>query len=253
MEDQEGSQRIMLRSPQASTFFRLGAHNDPVDWSQWGTSNGAALYTTEGFQVQVQAYNFLALGDSTQTTVGLYSCNCLGLNVTFIVGASITTNCAVHTEFAPVWYELRASVRQAEAQKQALIGQVDTLLGQKNTLAESVNELITAKTNTLASKDELTAAKTDVAASVERTYATKSQLTAQKETIAGDYNKAILNKTSTLATKNELTAVKEELVAEGSQVANQLTQMINDKTALTVNVTNITADNVLMAGTFIVL
>jgi len=271
MEDQEGSQRILLHSTAKGDFVRIGEPNDPaVDWSQVGDALGKAasavgegikemaqaginITTPQWFNVKAEFANAVIIVENTQTNLGLYSCNTIGLNYTLNVGASVTTNCAAHTEFSPIWYEMRASVRQTDAQKERLIGQVNDLLGQKNTLADSVDELIAAKTNTLATKDELTAAKTDVAADVERTYATKGELTAQKETIAADYEEAIANKTATLASKEEVTAAKEEVVAEGSQMVAQLTQMINDKTALTVNVTNVTADNVLMAGTFIVL
>ncbi|GFK95768.1 Actin cross-linking toxin VgrG1 [Fundidesulfovibrio magnetotacticus] len=271
MEDQEGSQRILLHSTPKGDFVRIGEPNDPPsDWSELGQAfkdaakatgdaikemaqSGINITTPQWFNVKAEFANTVIIVENTQTNLGLYSCNTIGLNYTLNAGMSITTNLAAHTEFAPIWYEMRASVRQADAQKERLIGQVNTLLGQKNTLADSVDELIAAKTNTLATKDEVTAAKTDVAADVQRTYATKNELTAQKDTIAADYTQAIANKTSTLASKEEVAATKDEVIAEGNHMAAQLTQMINDKTALTVNVTNVTADNVLMAGTFIVL
>ena len=250
IQDQDGSQRILLNSTAKGDFIRIGAHNDPaVDWGSVGDSikntlgdmatNGINLTTPQWFNVKAEFANQLILADNTQTTVGIYSCNAIGANITFNVGMSITTNCAVHTEFAPIWYEMRASVQEAAATKEKMIGEVTTLLGNSNNLAASVNNLITAQTSVLATKQELTTAKTQIGATMDANYATKEELAGTKSELTGDLEFICAVVEATCATKEELTATKNEVSGEVAQVRGDVTTQAGQITSMAGDVSNL--------------
>ncbi|MFP5221835.1 MAG: type VI secretion system Vgr family protein [Acidobacteriota bacterium] len=140
VQDQQGSERILLHSTAKGDFIRIGAHNDPPSFSDTVSeffNDGINLTTPQWFNVKAEFANQLVLGDNTQTTLGVYSCNAIGANITFIVGMSITTNCAMHTEFAPIWKEMRASVQQAAAQKDTVYANLIQTVGQHtNTIGQ---------------------------------------------------------------------------------------------------------------------
>lgn len=94
MEDQAGRQRILLHSPTANTFLRLGAANDPdhhtkdeqqderlheieeknkeqdKDLEELDTEWGARLFTDKKLKIQAGGENAIILGECFETIVG---------------------------------------------------------------------------------------------------------------------------------------------------------------------------------------
>jgi type VI secretion system secreted protein VgrG len=225
MEDQDGSQRILLHTPTSNTMFRLGAHNDPVDWSGWGTSTGAALYSTDMFQVQVQAYNVLILGESTQTVVGAYSCNALISQFTLVAGVNVTLTTGVHTEFSPGYVEMRASKRQAEAKKEAIVADYTSFIGDRQNLATKVNDIIADETRTLATHQSVVNAYDEVLATVARTYATQESVGEAREDIVEELNQTIAERNDQIAELEQAVVTLNTQVAEMSQTVDNLTDI----------------------------
>lgn len=78
IEDKAGSERILMHSPTADSFIRIGAPNDPV--ANWGKKpdwhamederDGIKLVTTQGFDIKATTANEIILGETTTTTGG---------------------------------------------------------------------------------------------------------------------------------------------------------------------------------------
>ena len=235
MEDQEGSQRIMMQSPTSSTFFRLGAHNDPVDWSNWDTSDGAALASGGTFMVQVQAYNQLVFGDYSQTTVGFQSYNCLGLNFTANIGGDITLNIGGSTEFTPKSKKMRAEVRKAEAEREELIGKVTMLMEEhtkvmanSTTVANESNEVIDEKRNSLAYLNQTIADQQRTVLNLSQTVADKNETLANLNQTIADRKTTVANLEQTIGQKNEIIANLDKTIGNETKMVDSSTQMATE-------------------------
>jgi type VI secretion system secreted protein VgrG len=70
IEDQEGSQRILMQTPTAGTFLRLGSPNDPDSGHEEKDLAGAKLVTADAFKLSAGAKNEVIIGAETITVLG---------------------------------------------------------------------------------------------------------------------------------------------------------------------------------------
>jgi len=104
-EDREGSQRILMHTPTAGSFVRIGAHNDPsgdadpkfgVD--KWKFSapkldkDGINLTSAQGLDIRFATSNSFVAGESTSATGGV--------DIRMVFGEAFAWNAAVQTSLA---------------------------------------------------------------------------------------------------------------------------------------------------------
>jgi len=278
MEDQQGSERILLFSPQQQTYVRIGAPNDPAvsidhqattpqpmgpatgltdnsttNWSNAETPSGLKLFSLGPLDVQAQFAIELILGANTQTTVGLYSCNAIGGNVTFNVGMSVTTNCAAHTEFAPIWKEMRASVSEAAAQKEQVyanlvntVGQHDQTIGQHTQTIGQHDVTIGQHTNTIGQHTQ-TIGQHDV------TIGQHTNTIGQHTQTIGQHDVTIGQHTNTIGQHTQTLGQHDQTIGQHTQTIGELEQTAGEINVTTVNITNITTENLILAASFTVM
>ena len=216
MEDQQGSERILLNSPATQSFIRMGQPNDP-DWidsskevGKWGirfTTSGA-IDITAGFQ------NTIVVGENAAVVLGADDKNVAGIRTDGTLGGRLNMALALLQEINiglrwtcnTQWDKVRgfshkatAQVDQINAIKQRLTGeQTDAIaslnqaildrnavIAAQNRTIASLNQAITAKNDTVASKNSIIAAKTGVIASDNKVIATNTKILAAKNDIVG--------------------------------------------------------------------
>jgi len=239
MEDQEGSQRIMMQSPTSSTFFRLGAHNDPVDWSNWDTSDGAALASGGTFMVQVQAYNQLVFGDYSQTTVGFQSYNCLGVNFTANIGGDITFKMGGSTEFTTACKEMRAEVRKAEASREEVIGKMTKFMAENTQVmanstqvVQDLNQVVARQLATVAYMENTIADQKKMVSTLDTTIAVQTELVANAKRTVGEHSVMVANLSNKIASQEQIVADLDQTIGNKTSMVDSSTQMVTETTQI---------------------
>ncbi|GFK95770.1 Actin cross-linking toxin VgrG1 [Fundidesulfovibrio magnetotacticus] len=248
MEDLEGSQCIVLQSPTASSFLRLGSKN-PTDWSTWGTSDGVALKTGAGYEAEVQAYNLVVFGDYSQTTVGFQSYDCVGGNLTVNLGADITLTCAVATEFDKAKYELRPKVRKAEADKEAVLGKMTEFMDANTQIindsirvVQELGEVIDTQQHVVANLKQEIAQQSQTVANLDQTYMVQAQLVANLDQKIGDQIKTVGNLEQTIASKTLTAGELTHTAGNMTTIADAHTQTVSEDTHMNLSNTLLTGD-----------
>jgi len=256
IQDQEGSQRILLNSTAKGDFIRIGAHNDPPSFGdvvKEMATDGINLTTPQWFNVKAEFANQIILADNTQTTVGLYSCNFIGGNITFNVGASVTTNCGWHTEFAPYWKEMRGSVSEAAAQKEQAYGDLVRTVGQHTTTIGQHTTTIGQHDQTIGQHTTTIGQHTQTIAQHDQTIAQHTQTIAQHDQTVAQHTQTIAQHDQTIAQHTHTIAQHDQTIGQHTQTIGELEQNAGDINVMTINVTNITTENLFLAASFTVM
>ncbi|GFK95771.1 Actin cross-linking toxin VgrG1 [Fundidesulfovibrio magnetotacticus] len=260
MEDRQGSQYVHFSSPVAGTRMQLGAggpdftqdDQNELDtlWQNYQTSSsylgaGGVTFTTQGvFSVKAQTTNVLTLGENTQLTVGGYSCSFIGGSFTLNAGVSVALNLAAHTEFAPFWYEMRGSKRQAQEKQDKVVASLVTMCGDKTNVGEVVNDVVTEKTEAYATQDALLDAKREFVTEVQQVRARVNTVASSEERLRNEFRSCIDRRVANLVSE-------EKLAAELKLMATTLEQTLLSKrvTAVSVSTTTESEDKVVGVST----
>jgi len=187
MEDQEGRQRILLHSPSARTFLRLGAPNDPdkktedeeqdkrLDETEekdkkqderldeLETEYGARLFTDKLLKIQAGGENALILGECVETIVGAD----IGIKVItadeFIGGlkTELMLGGVGSYHFPAKWVLGRSEEKVLESKLHAL-GHMTTISGQVQLVAGQEEQVIEQQIDVVLSQESLRNALTEV-------------------------------------------------------------------------------------------
>lgn len=245
IEDQKGSERILLRSPTANSWARCGHPNDPPaadDTSTWSKSSemlGWKLNTSKSMNVQAGLCNELilgmkmteVLGDNQRSTGGeLFEFT--GVNKSYAI-KSMEVN---FLELILRLYYERATGEQVELNEECL-----EIAGELKKVKGGVSELEE-------SKKELNAAIAKAQGNLQKLTQAKQELTATKSNLEGDRNTLGQSNLQLNATKQRVTQSKQTLVAQKQTIAAQKQAVSQQKTKLALNNTK-TAGQITAAQT----
>lgn len=231
IQDQQGSERILMHSTAKGDFIRIGAHNDPASFSDVMNemaNDGINLTTPQWFNVKAEFANQIVLADNTQTTLGVYSCNAIGANITFIVGMSVTTNCAVHTEFSPVWKEMRASVQEAATLKDQVYADLQQTVGQHTNTIGQHTLTIGQHTLTIGQHDNTIGQHTQTIGQHTLSIGQHDQTIGQHTLTIGQHDQTIGQHTQTIGQHEQTIGQHTQTIGELEQNAGEITSMAAD-------------------------
>jgi type VI secretion system secreted protein VgrG len=212
MQDQEGSQRILMQTPTANTWLRLGAPNDPPPDPgdpEPAEVNGATIYTADGWGVYAGTRNEVIFGESAEFVAGadisvsaiLDVDLCLGSKNDMVVGfktdlifGGVYELCLPsHTRFSPAVTKLEAEVAALREIQTDLImdhtklsSQVNTLAGDTSKLAFATSELVSRTSKLAAQSSRLAVEVNELAASSSHVHGDKADMIAQKTQTIGN-------------------------------------------------------------------
>jgi type VI secretion system secreted protein VgrG len=164
MEDEEGKQRILLHTPTAGTFLRMGAPNDPDTYSGWKKEDGFACHTKGNVEVGAANVNINLIGaeakvvegESIGLVVGFKQSIVLGNNTACVLGGDqkfqfphkwiiSPAKTALHeakTEISGKVNTVRLKVNEVIGNVSSVKGAVNTAIGEVNTMRGTVNTAI---------------------------------------------------------------------------------------------------------------
>ena len=137
VEDKEGSQRILMQTPTAGTFMRLGAPNDPDDGGHGEEEEiaGVKLVSKEALKINVQSKNEVVMGEETVTVLGGHMKTVAPVKVDVTLGIETGLKMGWERIFTPKHHNLKI--------KKTKIGETEyTLLENRNVKIGSTNEMI---------------------------------------------------------------------------------------------------------------
>jgi len=197
MEDEEGSERILMHAPAKESFIRIGAPNDPlIDWDKLASKDGIAIATWGPFNVTAKVYNALILGESSNAVLGMDTKFVGGIRTDSTVGARFNFPIGGENKAGPLSLQWVGIRERAHAQDVITEGN---------------------KVNVLAAVSKVVGDKVQ-AGDLE------SKMTALKNEIMAEYTKAIANQTKAMATKNELATSMQEVTGAATTAAESSAQ-----------------------------
>ena len=146
MEDKEGTQRILMQTPTAGTFLRLGAPNDPDNEGHGEHEGheghggeeeiaGVKLVSEEALKINVQSKNEVIMGEETVTVLGGHMKTVAPVKVDVTLGVETGLKMGWERVFTPKHHNLKIHKTK--------IGDTEyTLLENRNVKIGSTNERI---------------------------------------------------------------------------------------------------------------
>ncbi|MCX5830213.1 MAG: type VI secretion system tip protein TssI/VgrG [Deltaproteobacteria bacterium] len=206
IEDQAGSERILLHSPNQGSFIRIGAPNDPPPPDDYSSSGGDAdvgLNFSTAYQLTVTAgtSNEVILGEETSTIFGLAVDTILGANFDTCVGERMITSAIASQEFSPTKWSYSATDTAIE--------------GLKDRVTAAENTIVTEAAKVVATDLKVTTLRTDV--DFDKTH------------VSAVVTQAIADKTVALATILEVTASEEKAIAASTKAIAASTKTLGER------------------------
>ncbi|PTN36719.1 type VI secretion system Vgr family protein [Desulfonatronum sp. SC1] len=244
MEDEEGKQRMLMHTPSANTFIRLGAPNDPATGAPNDTDDdtfydtkehedeqddrldeletewGVRLFTDKLLKVQAGGENTIILGNSFELIAGGEENVVVGVSAEANLISKFGFTAAIQGEWAPEKLNMHLSHSKLETEVHQLSGSVNTLRADHNTLDGTVTQL-RADHNTL--------------------DGTVTQLRADHNTLDGTVNQL-------RADHNTLDGTVNQLRADHNTLDGTVNQLRGDHNALAGTVNNLSGDHNALAG-----
>jgi type VI secretion system secreted protein VgrG len=242
MEDEEGKQRILLHTPTAGTFLRMGAPNDPDTYSEWKEEDGFACHTKGNVEVGAVNVNINVIGaeakvvegESFGLVVGFKQSIVLGNNTACVLGGDqkfqfphewiiSPAKTALHeakTEINVTITRLATDTNDLAEQTTHLAGNTMLMAGTMTTLAEQTTKLATDVTNLSGNVTKLIGDVTEVKGDNTVIKGTGTVLTAERTnlttesiTLSGVETSLSGEKTFLADNSVELTEISTELTA----------------------------------------
>jgi type VI secretion system secreted protein VgrG len=150
VEDQKGSERILMHSPKAQSFVRIGAPNDPHDddiadkrkfkFAQ-EEKDGIKLVTGQGLDIRAGTYNSVVMGEKISVVVGLEGFTNIIEKVSTIGGHGLNGFLGLAFEFQAGWHWVaRNDVTEMHWFKKKVAGEKWDIATAKTKIQEMVQE-----------------------------------------------------------------------------------------------------------------
>jgi len=230
IEDQAGSERILLHSPNQGSYVRIGAPNDPppADAPDWKGKTmesdpdhfGMHLYTDGLLDIEAASSNSVILGEETTTILGLSVETVGGACFDTVIGERMITSAIAYQEFSPTKWSYSASDTEIKGLK---------------------TEIATTKADLLVEHNKVAA--TELAASTLRT-----DVDYDRTHVSAVVTQAIADKTVALATKAEVTASEEKAIAESTKAIAASTKALGERIDVVGQDTKTVGDEVKVLG-----
>ena len=157
MEDEEGKQRILLHTPTAGTFLRMGAPNDPDTYSgEWKIGDGFVVHTKGNVEVGAANANINLLGAEAKVVGGESFVLVVGLKQSIVLGNN--TACVLggdqKFQFPHKWIISPAKTALHEA-KTEITGELTKMIGETTKMIGDNTKMIGESINMIGSNTQM--------------------------------------------------------------------------------------------------
>lgn len=240
IEDKAGSQRMLMSTPTADSYARLGSHNDPPpDWSDSENIDGWKLNTSKVFDVQAGKKNSIILGNSFKTVLGWEHRQTLGVRTKTVLGLNLGIYLAYLKEFAPLENKVhqlavRLGISKTKMVEEHVKAADEVFEAAEETMKEvgQKTEVVAQKTSLADSKTKMAASKTSLAQSKARLAQSKNKVASEKLDIVNSDFKTMQSKEHTMEEDIRLSSSKTDIVQSRSEVAQRKTRLAANEVAL---------------------
>jgi type VI secretion system secreted protein VgrG len=239
IEDKEGSERILLHSPNQGSFVRIGAHNDPQDINdddskESSNSKGVKIATDYIFDIHSCTKNEIITGESTEW-VGI-------IDSTVVLGAYLHTvlGGVIENHFKTKW-ECGNVVTKLAAEKTEAINSINTLAATHTQTLGELNTTAAAHTQTLGEINTTAAEYTQTLGNFNTIAESRTRILARIDDLAETHIEAL----------NELNRVAEQytrLLGQVNTVAENKIQTLGELTTVAEDKTEILDESTTIAG-----
>lgn len=254
IEDKEGSQRILMSTPNANTYIRGGAPNDPPAWSKGEGYVGWKLNTGQLFDVKAAVINTIVLpmplyddqgnglllpGEMSDNVLGWEHRQTLGVRTEILLGGCYKLVLGYEHVFRPIHAAVHAvkkklglnkSKATSQEAKTAEEKQVEALENTK--LAKTKQKLAVQKSKTAMQKTRLAQNRTQLAQSKTELAESRMELADEKVDLAQQQTVLAEEKMQLAQEKVDLAQEDIRLVTEKTEIYESKTDAILEKTSL---------------------
>ncbi|MFH1490644.1 MAG: type VI secretion system tip protein TssI/VgrG, partial [Pseudomonadota bacterium] len=267
MEDQEGKQRILLHTPTAGTFLRLGSPNDPDDEffyphpvrpssgitpSKLSSNNdpfsheekeemekgkgewGINLVSEKGIHVQAGGKNEVILGEETVTIAGAHMKTVGGVAVDIVVGEEFKLNVLLDQAVSlldHLSFVLGAEQHFVLGSSLHIIHPSDVHISPAHTeMHGEINEIHGSVTELAGETTKLAGETTKLAGEVTNLSGEVTDLAENTNTLATNQTKIIANATSLGPMRQHIYGQLARVVAENTEAIAEQTAAIGEHT-----------------------
>ena len=237
IEDNEGQQRILLSSPTAGSFLRLGAHNDPTPFPGFMLSPSASgggdnpspgdatddageagiyLCTSSALSITAGSENSLVLGESTETTGGLAMINVGGIYLTLLMLESFTVNVGSFRDTQHFTFPIHLTKKSKALHLKNATTRYIILSSELSDLDKEANLM----------KDDFDGASTEMAAELEKVDLLKTQIKGAVNIVEGATTKTDGMKTTVAQAITTATAADTKAIGQATKAVNKLSKNI---------------------------
>jgi type VI secretion system secreted protein VgrG len=240
IEDQAGSRRILMHSPFADSFIRLGAPNDPQP--QWGEKavwkkdvpekDGIVLATTQGFDCKANVANTIVLGENSAVTGGLDAKSVFAGRFDMTLGNRLNLALFTQTDIKWGWHwkggpgftemegmQERVIVERIDsiAATQAVQAKITKMTGQVNKAIGQANRIEGKLTRAVGQANTAHGNLTRVTGVAQRAHGSLTRAVGRAERVQGQVTRAV-------GTANRAGARLTRAVGDANTVAGELTR-----------------------------
>jgi len=260
MEDQDGSQRILMKSPTKNTFFRIGSHNDPPpsagspaaaddSSSDSDSDDGINLYTEGDISIAGVNFSENTYGNKTEMTFGATQELKVGNFTETVIGATQEFSLAAVLEVdIAEKIGLKTAETDLEAEMTKLQGEVTKMTGAQSTLAGEVTNLKGTQTDLKGTVTKLEGENTALKGSVTKLEGENTALKGSVTKLEGE-NTSLAGAVTKL--EGEATALKgaqTDLKGAVTKLEGDNTTLAGSVTKLNGSVTKLEAENTCIIG-----
>jgi type VI secretion system secreted protein VgrG len=234
MEDKEGSERILLHSPNQGSYVRIGAPNDPPPPPNWeGVTMhedpnifGLHLFTDGFLDIQASTQNTVVLGEKTAWTGGLSSNFVGGLNFNTIIGESMTTNIGATQAFAPLCTSYSGVSVKMQNLSTKISNVENKVKGVENEVQEARNAIATTTLQIGDLDTKMSQTRTEVTGEYTAAIASATKAIADEQTVAAASNRAIAEEAKSIASQSKVVAESAQTIASETKVVAERTETL---------------------------
>lgn len=236
MEDQAGSQRILMHSPTADSFVRIGAPNDPATQKNFGDTpdyhfnqenkDGIALVTGQCLSIQAGTVNKVILGENTSTYVGFVGKVVLGERTDGTLGHRLNFALLAQTDVTAGWHwNWRNTMQEMVWFRQKVKGEQLTVAAATELVQGEVARLQGNLTDVIGTADQAVANVNDAVADADR-------IEGQLGNATGQANEAKASLSRVVGQATRLTGELNRATAQATRLEGQLNSLNGKATNL---------------------
>lgn len=200
IEDQAGSGRILMHTPTADSFVRIGAPNDPKPlWGQtpkWDFNqpekDGIVLATTQGFDCKAELSNTVVLGENLSITGGLDSTAAFVTRFDMTLGHRLNFALLTQTDVKLGWHwNCGTKFTEMDGTKQKVIVETIDATAARKAVQAKIDKMTGQVNKAIGKANKVRGQVTRATAQATTAHGNLTRVTGAAQTAEGELNRAV--------------------------------------------------------------